>query len=96
MDKIESIDNYNHGITLIERKSLIITGIKKVENFDSEEFLIDTIMGYLVIKGKDLELLKMDTLQGNISIKGIVNSFSYMDDSKKKDKEPGVFERLFK
>ena len=41
MDKQEnSINSYNHGINLFERKSLIITGVKKIENFDSEQFLL--------------------------------------------------------
>lgn len=89
-------NNYNHVITLNERKNLSITGIKKIENFDEEEFLLDTVMGHLLIKGDNLELLKMDSIQGNVSIKGLVNSFVYIDDVKKKNSENGVFSRLFK
>ena len=34
MDKQDnSMSNYNHGINLFERKSLVITGVKKIENF---------------------------------------------------------------
>ena len=36
------INNYNHSITITERKNLLITGVKKIENFDSEEFLLET------------------------------------------------------
>lgn len=89
-------NNYNHMISLNERKSLTITGIKKIENFDEEEFLLDTVMGHLLIKGDNLELLKMDSIQGNVSIKGLVNSFVYVDDAKKKNSDNGVFSRLFK
>lgn len=89
-------NNYNHMISLNERKSLTITGIKKIENFDEEEFLLDTVMGHLLIKGDNLELLKMDSIQGNVSIKGLVNSFVYVDDTKKKNSDNGVFSRLFK
>ena len=97
MDKQDnSINNYNHGVNLFERKSLIITGVKKIENFDSEEFLLETSMGYLVIKGTDLELVKLDTMQGNVSIKGLVISYTYVDDHKTKDKENSIFNRLFK
>ena len=78
MDKQEnSISNYNHGISLLERKNLVITGVKKIENFDKEQFLLETIMGFIIVKGEDLELVKLDTLQGNVSIKGTVNAFSY-------------------
>ena len=48
------------------------------------------------ITGDNLELLKMDSVQGNVSIKGLVNSFVYIDDVKKKNSENGVFSRLFK
>ncbi len=97
MERNEGIVNsYNHSINLVERKNMIITGVKKIDNFDSEEFLIETNMGYLVIKGTELELVKLDTMQGNISIKGTVISFSYIDDYKNKTKENGIINRLFK
>lgn len=97
MDRQENISNsYSHSINMVERKNLILTGIKKIENFDSEEFLIETIMGYLVIKGFDLELVKLDTMQGNISIKGTIISLSYVEDTKKKNKEESIINRLFK
>ena len=100
-DNMESkdtiINNYNHSITITERKNLLITGVKKIENFDSEEFLLETVMGFLVVKGEELELVKLDTLAGNVSIKGIIKGFSYMDDNNKKIKENNsVFNRLFK
>ena len=97
MDKQEnSINSYNHGINLFERKSLVITGVKKIENFDSEQFLLETIMGFMVIKGSELELVKLDTLQGNVSIKGNVSGINYVEENTKKNKEERIFNRLFK
>ena len=88
MDKQEnSINSYNHGINLFERKSLVITGVKKIENFDSEQFLLETIMGFMV---------KLDTLQGNVSIKGNVSGINYVEENTKKNKEESIFNRLFK
>lgn len=96
MDKDNTINNYNHSINIVERKNVLVTGVKKIESFDNEEFLMETVMGYLVIKGEDLELLKLDTLQGNVSIKGLVKSFAYVDDTTKKEKESSIISRLFK
>ncbi len=97
MEKDTVISNYNHSINLVERKTLLITGVKKIESFDEEEFLMDTNMGFLTIKGEGLELIKLDTLQGNVSIKGQINSFTYMDEGiSRKEKENGIFNRLFK
>ena len=97
MDRNDTITtSYNHSINLVERKNMIITGVKKIDNFDSEEFLIETNMGFLIIKGTELELVKLDTMQGNVSIKGTIISFSYIDDYKNKSKENSIINRLFK
>ena len=96
MEKIDNtISNYNHSISLSERKNLIVSGIKKIENFDDEEFLMETTMGYLLIKGESLELIKLDTMQGNVSIKGKINALEYIEDTKNKTNQ-GIFNRLFK
>ncbi len=96
MEKETVMSSYNHSISLIERKNLVITGVKKVDNFDEEEFLIETGLGYIVIKGENLEIIKLDTIQGNVSIKGLIKSFGYLDEALKKDKDSSVFARLFK
>lgn len=95
MDKV--IDTISgHSVTINERKNIVITGVKKIENFDNEEFLLETNMGFINIKGTDLEIIKLDTYQGNVSIKGKVNSFSYKETINKKEKEESVFSKLFK
>ncbi len=86
----------NHSIVINERKNISITGVKKIDNFDNEEFLMETNMGYVVIKGEDLEILKLDTYQGNVMIKGKINSLAYVEGTSKKNKEDGIFNKLFK
>ena len=96
MEKEKDFNSYTHSISVVERKNILITGVKKVESFDNEEFLIDTVMGYLALKGTDLELIKLDTLQGSVSIKGYVDSFDYFEDNSKKDNSNSIITRLFK
>ena len=88
--------NYNHSINLLERKTLVITGVKKIENFDNLHFLMDTSMGFMLVKGEDLDLIKLDTLAGNVTIKGIVNSIEYILENNKKNRDDSIFNRLFK
>ena len=88
--------SYTHGISLAERKNLIVTGVKKIENFDTEQFLLETSMGFILVKGEDLELIKLDTIQGNVSIRGLVSSINYLEEGQKKNKENSIFNRLFK
>ena len=96
MEKERELSSFSHSVSVIERKNILITGVKKVDSFDSEEFLIETIMGYLALKGQDLELVKLDTLQGSVTIKGMVNSFDYIEDTKKEEKNGSIISRLFK
>ena len=86
----------NHNVTISDRKTLMITGVKKIDSFDNEEFLLETNMGYIIIKGEELEIIKLDTYQGNVSIKGKVNNLNYMEGSNKKEKEDSLFNKLFK
>ena len=53
MDK--DIVTNNHNISINQRKSIAITGVKKIENFDENEFLLETNMGFILIKGSNLE-----------------------------------------
>lgn len=69
MDK--DINNLvSHNVTISDRKNIMISGVKKIESFDNEEFLMETNMGYVLVKGSELEIIKLDTYQGNVSIKG--------------------------
>ncbi len=87
---------YNHTISLTERKNIQITGVKKIDSFDNEEFLLETNMGYISIKGEGLEIIKLDTYQGNVAIKGKINGLNYMETSNKKKKEESFISKLFK
>ena len=96
MDKNkEIIESLNHNINLTNRKNISLSGIKKLNNFNENEFFVDSVMGAILIKGENLELIKLDTFQGNLSIKGIINSVNYLD-SNKKIKADKIISNLFK
>ena len=97
MDKSDVLSSLNHNITINERKNIVLTGVKKIENFDNEEFLMETTMGFVNIKGSELEIIKLDTYQGNVSIKGRIDSLMYLDGAVgKKDKDNSFLNKLFK
>ena len=93
MDKMIEVPNLSHIIKLSERKNIIISGIKKINNFDEKEFSLESIMGNIIIKGENLEMLKLDTIEGNVSIKGKINSFSYTEAP---TKDNSILMKLFK
>lgn len=94
MDK--DVITSNHNINITQRKNISISGVKKIENFDDSEFMLETNMGFIVIKGSSLEIVKLDTYQGDVSIKGKIDSLSYLQNSKKAEKSEGIFSKLFK
>ena len=96
MEKEIQLRDFNHVFHMIERKNVTISGVKKIERFDKEEFYIDSVMGYIVLKGENLELVKLDTKEGVLTIKGLVNSLDYVEEVNKKNKENSVISRLFK
>ena len=96
MDKNSINESLNHHINVIDRKNVVITGVKKLNSFDESEFFVESVMGQMIIKGDNLELLKLDTYQGSLSIKGFISSIIYLDGAGKKNKTDTVFARLFK
>ena len=95
MDKTNEITISGHHLNVIDRKNIALSGIKKIISFDNEEFLMESIMGTILLKGEELEIIKLDTHDGNVAIKGIFNSINYIDSSIKSNKESFI-NKLFK
>ena len=95
MENKEIIEFGSHELKLIDRREISLTGIKKITSFDSEEFLLESNMGPILIKGTNLEIMKLDTHDGNVKIKGKINGFNYLD-TKDKNKEESLISKLFK
>ncbi len=85
--------NLNHIVKIVERKSIVISGIKRIVNFDDKQFTLESNMGDIIIKGSSLEMIKLDTIDGNVSIKGNIDSINYLDHSKAGD---SLITKLFK
>ncbi len=86
----------NHEVKIMDRREIYLTGVKKISSFDHEEFLLETTMGMLLLKGSGLEILKLDTHDGNVHIKGKINSYQYIENGKGKVKEESFLTKLFK
>jgi len=85
-----------HEIGMMNRKSLAVSGVRNVDSFDAEEFLLETEMGYLLIKGENLHLRTLNVEQGNVAIEGKINEMGYLDDYRPGEKVKGFFGKLFK
>lgn len=84
-----------HDVVMRGRRLLEITGVKQVESFDNEEFLLETVMGFLSIRGQNLQMKNLDVDKGIVSIKGKIFDLIYLDDHSG-EKAKGFFSKLFK
>ncbi|UQZ84916.1 Spore protein YabP [Paenibacillus konkukensis] len=82
-------------IKMLNRKLLEVSGVMNVESFDSEEFLLETEFGYLMIKGQNLHIKNLSLDQGLVAIEGLVNELAYVD-TNSQGKSKGFFGKLFK
>lgn len=87
-------EQMHHTLEMKDRKNVFLTGVKSIDSFDNEEFIVDTNLGFLLVTGKNLSLGKMDTDKGELLIKGIIENISYVSGSKKQNGK--VFKRIFK
>ncbi len=69
----------NHHIFLYDKKQLELKGIKKIERFDEQEFLMESVMGWILIKGKQLSLGKLDNIKQEVLIQGEVDMIQYVN-----------------
>jgi sporulation protein YabP len=84
-----------HDVIMRGRRLLDITGVKQVESFDNEEFLLETVMGILAIRGQNLQMKNLDVDKGIVSIKGKVFDLVYLDEHHG-EKAKGFFSKLFR
>ncbi|MBU5595541.1 sporulation protein YabP [Amphibacillus sp. MSJ-3] len=85
----------DHEVKVRNRRMIEITGVKEVDSFDNEEFLLETVLGYLMIRGENLQIKTLDVTQGKVEIKGKLIDFSYLDDHHN-DQTKSLLGKLFK
>jgi len=86
----------SHKLILNNRKTGSFTGILDVLSFDVGEILLETELGMLHIKGKDLHVNRLNLEKGEADIEGEVDMITYSkipDVTAKKDK---MFGRIFR
>ena len=86
--------NPTHRVMMSDRKNLELCGVKQIESFDANEFLLETSQGWCVISGRELTLDKLDTEKGEVSIRGFVDAMEYLSNKQNKSSE-SFFKRLF-
>jgi sporulation protein YabP len=95
----ESMEDYNkkikqsqnHSIYIQNRSEGTITGVEEVNEFDNNQISLNTSMGCVMIKGRDLKVKRLNLEKGEVDVTGNVDSFSY---TTKKSNE-SLLKRMF-
>ncbi|CAB1254679.1 sporulation protein YabP [Clostridium sp. MT-14] len=96
MEKKEiKLEDKKSLLSLENRKKLILTGIIEVISFNEDQISLNTNLGILDIKGKDLKMNKLDVQNGDVSIIGTINSCVYINNEPKKKKH-NLLSKMFK
>ncbi|MDO7908581.1 sporulation protein YabP [Paenibacillus sp. JX-17] len=85
-----------HDLRMQNRKGLELTGVRSVESFDSEAFLLQTEQGHLTIRGQNLHIKHLSLEEGLLSIEGYVHSLFYSEPGTQKKNGKGLLGKLFK
>lgn len=84
-----------HKVTIIGRRSGTISGVSDVLSFDVNEILLETDMGMLMIKGKELHVKRLTLEKGEVDIEGELDSLTYSSGGAS-DKNESLLGRLFR
>ena len=94
--KNDSVIQESKGsLALDNRKKLSLTGVIEVIAFDEEKILLNTKLGALTIKGRNLKMNKLDVQNGEVVIVGDMYYLVYSEKVMKKQKD-SLIGRLFK
>ena len=69
----------NHKIVLNNRRTGSFTGILDVLSFDLGEVLLETELGMLQIKGRDLHVNRLNLEKGEADIDGEISAMIYSE-----------------
>ena len=82
----------DHACRLENRNAASLTGVREVVSFDENQVVMDTDMGLLTIKGKDLHVSRLTVEKGELEVEGQVDSLTYETGPR----EGGFLSRLFR
>ena len=92
----EKIQMGSHKLTLQNRGSVMLTGVKDVVAFDENQVVLDTELGLLTIKGKNLHMNRLTLEKGEVDIEGRIDSMAYSEVTDFHKAGASLLGRLFK
>ena len=85
-----------HKLTMVNRSSCTITGLQDVVSFDENQIVLDTDMGLLTMKGKDLHVSRLTLEKGEVDVDGTIDSLVYSSNEAYRRSGASLLSRLVK
>ena len=85
-----------HKLTMVNRSSCTITGLQDVVSFDENQIVLDTDMGLLTMRGKDLHVSRLTLEKGEVDVDGTIDSLVYSSNEAYRRSGASLLSRLFK
>lgn len=85
-----------HRLTIENRGTGTITGIREVVSFDEGQVVLDTDMGLLTLKGKELHVSRLTLEKGEVDLDGTIDSLAYSSNEALRKSGESLLSRLFK
>lgn len=85
----------SHELKLYNREKGTISGVLDVISFDETTIVLDTDMGLLTIKGKELHVSRLTLEKGEVDLEGRIDSFTYSSNEAYRKAGQSLLARLF-
>jgi sporulation protein YabP len=92
----EKVNIRPHRLTIENRGSGTMTGIREVVSFDENQVVLDTDMGLLTLKGKGLHVSRLNLEKGEVDLDGNIDNLAYSSNEALRRSGESMFSRLFK
>ena len=79
----------------VNRNAASLTGVREVVSFDENQVVMDTDMGLLTIKGKDLHVSRLTVEKGEMEVEGQIDSLTYSSNEAYRKAGQSILARLF-
>ena len=91
----EKREKRGHRLTIDNRKKGTVSGVEDVLAFDVNEIRLETELGMLTVRGKELHLSRLSLDQGEVDLEGAVEALVYSNGPVRGRHRPGSWKRLF-
>ena len=90
----EKREKRGHKLTIDNRKTGTVSGVVDVLAFDVNEIQLETELGRLTVKGRELHISRLTLERGEVDLEGTVDAIVYS--SGKSGKQGSALKRLFR